>query len=447
MLQEMVDKGVADANSAKKLIIKVLYGANGANDNIRVDVPWWGDMCTEFTAIACQIATHADHEGTLAICRREKGPDNLNACTMSTILSNKENQCLEQLYKFLHKKGCVSAGECVLIFDGMMVPDDPEVRDKITDDFLSKASEYIQRATGYKIDIKIKVFDEQFDLPEDYADKIDDIIVLEGKQDAVAANEFEKRYKDRLITCKGRVFWDSGNGIFTDNIKDVKSGMLNVIQQEMKIYISCKNSLIPYSENTRYAQDCITSILSKRSLERPDFVDNLFKCSLRYIAFEDGIYSFETGELLQYPVPGVFFMHKINRNFPTNIDPAVVTEVMEKIIIPAFPDKEQQDYYLYRLGRAIAGDVSDKTWHVNFGERNSSKGVLCDLLQNCFGDFVQTILSENLLIKSGGAGGDAAKGQSWMSSLEFKRLAISNEIQLQGNRARYVLASLKGRGV
>jgi len=165
-------------------------------------------------------------------------------------------------------------------------------------------------------------------------------------------------------------------------------------------------------------------------------VDNLLKCSIRYLAFENGIYEFETGKLLQYPVPGVFFMHKINHKFPTNVDPAVITEVMEKIIIPAFPDKEQQEYYLYRLGRAIAGDVSDKTWHVNFGERNSSKGVLCDLLQNCFGDFVQTILSENLLIKSGGAGGDAAKAQSWMSTLEFKRLAISNEIQLQGNRAR-----------
>jgi len=71
---------------------------------------------------------------------------------------------------------------------------------------------------------------------------------LEGKQDKIAADEFVTRFGDRLITCKGRVFWNSGNGIFTDNIKTIKSGMLDVIQNQMKIYISGKGgTLIPYS--------------------------------------------------------------------------------------------------------------------------------------------------------------------------------------------------------
>jgi hypothetical protein len=435
MLQEMMmDTGVSDRNQAKKLIIKVLNGGNVSN----INVPWWGAMCTEFARIASQIATHADHAKTLDICR-DKGSFNLNARTMSTVLNNVENLCLESLYTFLQDNKCVPDGRCVLIFDGMMVPDTPAIRGKIItgDGFLARASEYIQCNTGYVVEIKVKEFDEVFELPEDYADKVSDILMLNGRDDKVAAVEFVKRYKDRLIKCNGRVFWDGGRGVFTDNLKEVKEGILDTIGK-MKIFMRGKNSLIPYSGNSTCAEGCIKYILADRSLEQPDFVDNLFRCSLHYLAFEDGIYSFGTGELLLYPVPGVYFMHKINRKFPTCVDPAVKQEVMEKLIIPAFPNEEQQKYYLHRLGRAMAGDVEDKKWHVCIGERNSSKGVLCDLISNSFGGFVQTINSENLLIKSSGASGDAAKAQSWMSSLEFKRLAISNEIQLQGDRSRYV---------
>jgi hypothetical protein len=46
---------------------------------------------------------------------------------------------------------------------------------------------------------------------------------------------------------------------------------------------------------------------------------------------------------------------------------------MDKVLTPAFPDEEQLKYYLYRLGRAMAGNVHDKRWHVLIGERDSSK--------------------------------------------------------------------------
>ena len=64
------------------------------------------------------------------------------------------------------------------------------------------------------------------------------------------------------------------------------------------------------------------------------------------------------------------------------------------------------------------------------GERNSGKGVICELLALAFQRFVQTINSENLLCTRM-VDGDAAKKQSWMSSLEFTRIAVSNEIQFQ----------------
>lgn len=144
----------------------------------------------------------------------------------------------------------------------------------------------------------------------------------------------------------------------------------------MRIFTRGKSNLLPYSENVRRAEDCTKLILINPSLEQPDFVDKLFSSSLRYLAFEDGVYSFEKKQLLPYPVEGVYFTIKINRKFPSNVGPDVRQQLMDKVLVPIFPDREQLDYYLHRLSRALAGEVYDKKWHVCIGERNSGK-VCC----------------------------------------------------------------------
>lgn len=108
-------------------------------------------------------------------------------------------------------------------------------------------------------------------------------------------------------------------------------------------------------------------------------------------------------------------------------------ELMTKVIDPIFPDPEVRDYFLHRLSRATAGEIYDKLWHVCIGERNSGKGVLCNLLEWAFECFVDTFSAESFQIKHLGSNGDAAKAQSWISSLEFVRVALSNEIQLGFN--------------
>ena len=113
VLQELVDAGVSNRNLAKKLIIKVLNGGS-VND---INVPWWKDMCTQFTMIALKVANHKDHKKILDLCEKVKGQHNLFARTMSTVLNNVENQCLELLYTFLNDHKCVPNGRCVLIFD------------------------------------------------------------------------------------------------------------------------------------------------------------------------------------------------------------------------------------------------------------------------------------------------------------------------------------------
>jgi hypothetical protein len=430
MLQEMVDAGVSDREAAKKLILKALNG--GKTD---VNTAWWGALCKEFESIASEIATHDNHEDYLVHCKQEKGSHNLHARTMNAVLCKIENDCLEQLYGCLKDLNCMPTGQCCLVFDGLMIPETPSIKTKLSSPgFFDNVSNRIHKETGYSLKIKLKDFDEGLDLPANLASLVSDVFVLDEDKDVQAAEECVRRLRHRLIRCKKRIFWEE-DGIYTDDPETVKNGVLQAVVR-MKIFTRGKDKLIPYSSDVRLVAGCIKLVLGDKSLEQPDFIDKLFQNSLRYLAFKDGVYCFMTKQLLPYPVEGVYFTTKINRLFPTNVDAAITDELINRVLIPSFPDKEQRDFYLYRMARCMAGDIYDKRWHICIGERNSSKGVCGDLFSKCFGDFVQVFNSENLLSKpSNMGGGDAAKSQSWMSDLEFKRLVMSHEVQLQNGRA------------
>jgi hypothetical protein len=430
MLQEMVENGVPNRDEAKQRVLKALNGGS-VND---VNVPWWKDIRKEFANIAMTVALQPHYNDYLQECKDDKRLDyNLNARVMNAVLCNEENKCLEELFACLKEEGLVM-DQCSLIFDGLMILDNPTNRQKISlVDFFGNISDRIHKVTGHQLVMKVKEFDESYELPEDYADSLSDVFVIDQGDDLQAADEFVRRHKDRLVSCHGRTFWEE-EGVYTEDAKMVKNGILSALSR-MNIVTRVKEGLIPYSRNIRRAEDCTKYILADKSIEQPDFVDKLFSSSLGYLAFEDGVFSFELGEFLPHPAQGVYFTAKINRPFPTKVDPGGRKRLMEMVIEPIFPVKERRDYFLHRCARALAGEVYDKKWHVCTGERNSGKGVIADCLALAFGPFVQTINSENLLCKAVD-NGDAAKAQSWMSPLEFKRIAFSNECKMQGGRAR-----------
>ena len=283
--------------------------------------------------------------------------------------------------------------------------------------------------SGLEIELSIKKFDEPYKLPANYADNLNDIFVIDQSGDLEAANEFVRRYSDRLVSDQGRVFWRDDNYLYTDCPKRVKSGIFATIAR-MRIYYRWNKSLCPYSSSTRHVEACVKQVLAHPGLERPGFVKMLFDSSLGYLAFRNGVYCFKTRMLMPYPLENVYFTKRINRDFD-NCEPDndLKVELMNRVIIPTFPDKEIRDYMLNRFARGLAGKIYDKIWHICIGERNSGKGVMCTLLSSAFECFVQTINAENFLSKPS-SNGDAAKSQSWLRSLEFTRLAISNEIQL-----------------
>lgn len=274
---------------------------------------------------------------------------------------------------------------------------------------------------------KMKEQDGALDLPEDYGKRNDDIIVVGRGDDGAAVDAFYERFGDRLIVSKGRFFWYQ-DGLYHEGRETVKSWVMQALKS-MNICTRGATQLLPYSCNARHLEDCTKLILQDTRFEQDAFLKWLWESNLGYLAFKDGVYCFDSQEFTKYPVEGVYFTHRINRSFPAHADDSVLEELMHRVIDAIFKDREQRDYVMHCLARALAGKIGDNKWHVCVGERNSGKSVIFNLLRLAFESFVQTLSSENLSCRQLRRGA-IAKKQKWMRSLEYKRICFSNEIVL-----------------
>lgn len=393
ILAELVGAGVECREKAKEIILVVMFGGSPE----KVAVEWWDEMCCEFREIAKLVAMHVDNREFRDTCILADKTTNFNAKVMNTVLCYYENSCLEQLYHYLVNKKCIEDGYCCLVFDGIMIKDTAHNQACLSDaNFLKEATVCIEKALGFTLEIKMKALDSGYDLPAGYADAVDDIALIEKGDDMQAARLFLQKYGHRLVKSEGRVFWYE-QGVYTDDKEAVQKGITRCVAN-MKIYSRCgKNLLVPYSGSYRHVHDCLKFVLADNSMERSNFLRELWNSNLKHIAFENGVFSFEGQCFTPYPVEGVFFTHKIRREFPRTVDDATKQQLMDRIIIPIMPDEQQRGYLLHCLARALAGEIYDKRWYICVGERNSGKGVLCELMSAAFQDFVQTIMSENLI--------------------------------------------------
>ena len=395
VLEEMVKMSpeVNSRTEAKGSIIKMLFGGQVCLQNIS----WWQQMHNEFRRLAKEIATHVDHKEFHDAASLAGKAGNFNVKVMNSVLCHHENRCLEELYNFLVSKDCIQDGNCSLIFDGIMIRNTEHNQVCLANEsFLQEASQFIEEATGFKLDMKVKEFTDGYELPEGYKDQVFDVILIEKDEDAKAAALFLERHPEHLIKCNNRLFWYD-EGIYTDDKAQIQNGIISKLKT-MKIYMKGSFAqMLAYSSSTKHLHDCMKLILADNCTIPRDFIERLWFSNLRFLAFEDGMYSFESKELMPYPVEGVFFTYKINRKFPAQVDEAIHNQLVERVLKPILPDEQQWAYFLHCLARALAGKIYDKKWYICVGERNSGKVVLCDLMSYCFQDFVQTINSENLI--------------------------------------------------
>ena len=464
-------------DEAKQIVMQVVYGKTVAAicrdmPDKRQDleaVDWLLELEGEVAQMYKELAACDDYAEIRA---RYKHTGNRDVKVVSSVLLALENKCLEQLCCFLHKKGILPLGEGVLCFDGIMVPDSPQNRARITDELLDEAAQdiakHVRLATTLRI--KNKPLGDGYELPDGYEQLVTEAyFCVESGDDQTAARIIINAAGDRIKRCGDRFFCrDKGSVIVREGEKAVRDTIMNMTDHELVIMHSIPGgNVLHYSKSTKL-QGCIPRILASPLIRDDGFSTQLWKKSLRHIAFTNGVWSFADQRLMTFEESlekEIYFTCDTGRPFCNNCsngnmrplqtpggavgsaqqtatatleallaavaaaDP-VSAELHRRVIEPFLPDASQRAFFLNCVARAMAGDIRDKRWFMCLGLRNCGKGIFCKLLMYAFGLLSKTMLAENLLNR--GAPQDAAKAQSWMVDHEFTRIAFSNELSKAG---------------
>jgi uncharacterized protein YfkK (UPF0435 family) len=351
-----------------------------------------------------------------------------------------ENHVLHILTEFLLEKEIMLPHRFRLEFDGICIPPfrTPYDKDKLTDEI----NTHMYQATGLHILFKFKDYKPEniyTDILQNYislnmprvAEKTEesgDYALISSQFDTKKAGEIViRRFKDSIVKCGGVVYVKFEN-VWIHEEKLVNSVLIKFMR-EIHIMVKIGDGLIiSYTNDLRNCKLVIDEIRNSLDIINNSFVDEMTQKNKLYLPFRDGIYSFVKKELIPYEnLPDVNFTFKINRNFPV-FDKTAHADMMEKLLIPIYPNEEERNYNAHVKSRALAGCFEDKKWYGYCGLRDSGKGTETGLLRKAFGPFVAEFTSGFLVMTKDSATNDPAKALGWVIDKRNCRIIISNEI-------------------
>jgi phage/plasmid-associated DNA primase len=241
---------------------------------------------------------------------------------------------------------------------------------------------------------------------------------------------------DKLIKCEDDLFYLTDDKIIK-NRKVIEMELYKLISKH-DYNIIIKDNIVNASKIHMIIKNIVESLINK--CPRNDkFKNDIWNYTQFKIFFQNGYYDFKENRFIE----GIFnkTFTKINKKYSSDRNKEAYDILMNKILYPVFSidnkedDKLQYDlleFFLYRMSRIMAGCIEDKVWILLQGFRNSGKGVLSDLLKNCFENYIMTTNSGNFILKKSN-GVDSAKSLSWIIDYQFSRLAITQEITIDEN--------------
>ena len=357
---------------------------------------------------------------------RNKKPINPNGSAIAYLAQDIERAIVSSAIGSFQSQGYFVG---TVIHDGFLVE---KSNKELDDDVLRKAEEAIVKETGYKVELVIKPMDD-YDAGELWSDNASSNSPDMG--DAESAQAFlewcEEQGLHLMRSGDSCLWYKQEEGIW------VSEKNFNALKPYMTKAGATGHLPRDYAQMTRH-KDALLKELTQLVPNQPDFFTKANSTTYRRIAFNNGIYNFETKELEPFSHKYCFF-YKLPWDYG-DLDTATAEKIKAKVLNPIFVDDnplsdkykgqcEVRDYYMKILARASAQETSDKLFYLFVGLGNSGKGVLSKLIENSFvqGGFVGNYNGDSLTANKKSEA-DIEKNNSWLIGLMNKRFAIGNEI-------------------
>lgn len=151
-----------------------------------------------------------------------------------------------------------------------------------------------------------------------------------------------------------------------------------------------------------------------------------------YLAFRNGYWDFQQGAFFDGSYPEMHLLVGVRDTYRQ------ATEEEEKtahdFLAAPYTDRAVFDFYLKSVARALYGDVTAKQGYFVIGPTGSGKSSVTGALKAAFASVAMPFDSSNLCNAAGES--DQGRRMAWLIELEYCRLAIGNEINLNGEKGK-----------
>lgn len=346
---------------------------------------------------------------------------------VNLILCKIENEFLNKAIEYITIKNIEIS---TLMFDGLMIyiNDSYDVKDIISDLnklFKKENIKWTLKEHNNELLGKLNLMDTK---------EVDSYIA----SDIIDLSDYllNNLLKDKLVKCNDDIFFLTNDKIIK-NRKVIEMELYNIISYHDYNIINGDN-IINASKNHVNIKNIVECVINKCETNNK-FIEDVWKYTQFKIFFQNGYYDFKENKFIQGIFNKTFI--KLNKNYSSERNKEAYDIIMNKILYPVFSIDNKEDdklqyelleFFLHRMSRIMAGCIEDKVWVLLQGLRNCGKGVLSDLLKNCFESYIMTTNSGNFILKKSNSV-DSAKSLSWILDYQFCRLAITQEITIDDN--------------
>jgi hypothetical protein len=424
-LEEIMKQHNFSRDDSKDLILAVLNGADRYSP-----IPWFAKFKKEIDTIHDKIYNDKNHiEIVKSVKNDKKRKFSFRGSVCNHILCQLENNVLISSINFLNEHN-IPTKNIVLCFDGFMLPKEAFIgMRQPLDNILQQLEAHVFKDTTYNLTFKKKEMTQILNLEHLKCNMDESLQELSEKgnvaQDDTEAGEILlKNLEGKIFICQNQIFIKlEHNQTWTNNQIQVENELLLQVTN-LSIYKYSDDGLIkPYSRNTFPA----TQIVSKAKLLAPrndNFDQLLFQNSLYKIFFKNGVYDFKEGKFRSEKIEDMTAI-RLDIDFPKETKTESDLRVME-VFMSIFNEKEIVDHFLGILARGLAGCYQDKNYNIIWGPRNCGKGVITEMLQSAFKEYVGIFDANNLLFHQH-QNQDEALMKKWIIPLRWSRLVIGNE--------------------
>ena len=358
---------------------------------------------------------------------------NWNGSAMNRIMCFFENKILQVIMEKLNQKGIEI---CAPMFDGCMPYG-------IFDETILPELEHTINVAFPGLDMKLtlKTHSKEIVLPEGFspAPKGNSEGEESEKTTKIANNDqeasqiiWDEKMKDALVYSDGSFYYKK-DGVWTQDKKLIESDIRYYVTNA-EIYTMRGENKSDYCQNRRNADNITKNVLDIAiHFSDDNWVQQLFHSSLGKILFLNGYYDFRKSKFYKTGEEGYDESIKFTAKIPydmkmehTEDDLDYCNSVRERMFYKPFGE-DVGNWYILQLARGLAGDCM-KRFLVGIGSSNTGKSLLSAALKSTCGGYYGGWNGVNICYKNNSA--DEAQKLRWMKLLRFKRIIVSNEIQM-----------------